>query len=187
MSDLDYLYYSDEYYDAWSEYQERINKFHRSLIAQDESGRTGYVYFLEMVEQGVFYRDGSIRVKIGCSRRPNLRLRQIAKTNVKMPYTLKFHAVCWAEDMLDAERLLHRLFQRYRLDGEWFQLPQWAWQAAIGIWYIKGSSSSPCGMEFHYDYPGMDGISPLEFFRQEEDDFNRRAEQMQQRRSEMSN
>lgn len=62
-----------------------------------------------------FIRAGKT-VKIGVSDNPNLRLRELQTGN---PFRLKLLGVMAGEYMVEKE--LHSLFERFRLEGEWFR------------------------------------------------------------------
>ena len=158
-------------YDIWSEYQDRQNEFLASLLNEDPTGRCGYVYLFEMIPTEGYMRDGCITFKIGRSKDPEQRLREVRRSNVTMPYRIKLWQTIWAEDSVDAESTLHKMLGRYRLSGEWFSLPQGIWESIMNLWYISGSHQHGHGLEFHWDYP--QSSTPAEFFQQGIENFRR--------------
>lgn len=70
---------------------------------------SGYVYFIEAV--------GLDRVKIGFSKDPARRRTEL---QTGCPCDLFVRAVMPAQAFMEGS--IHRLFDEYRLDGEWFHL-----------------------------------------------------------------
>jgi len=59
-------------------------------------------------------------VKIGIAKDPESRMREI---QVSSPFTLKLRKTGNPTDAREVEAYLHQHFRRYRLSGEWFDLP----------------------------------------------------------------
>ena len=97
----------------WSTWQQKYGED----IANDEDwyrqqGRTpGYIYVLKA---GHFY-------KIGRSIDPLKRFPQIS---LKMPFITRMWTIWWAPDMIWLESVLHEFYDQYRVNGEWFALPE---------------------------------------------------------------
>lgn len=66
--------------------------------------------------------DGQSRIKIGKSKNPSRRLKQIQTGNA-----LKLHLIgCF--DLPDSyERRLHGILQQFKTKGEWFDFPDISW------------------------------------------------------------
>lgn len=122
--------------DLWDAYQAGLDAFHAEWVRNDPSRKSGYVYIMDMWTNDLNIHEHTRLTKIGMSRTPEKRLKEIQKSNVKMPYTIRLWRTFWSPDMVRAERLLHMLMQRYRLDGEWFRLPYDIGEAIDNIWYI---------------------------------------------------
>lgn len=88
---------------AQTEYKEQIQDF----LYYRKKGKDGFVYLMQ---------DHSGLYKIGYSQNPNERLSQLKVGNPKIKMYANYPA-----DRLD-ERLLHRLFKKYKDSGEWFNL-----------------------------------------------------------------
>lgn len=71
----------------------------------------GYVYFIENIEERT--------VKIGVSKNPRERISALRTANSS---PLAFLKIIPTNEMERDETELHRRFDRYRLQGEWFQL-----------------------------------------------------------------
>lgn len=65
-------------------------------------------------------KDGEDRYKIGYSKNPKERLKQL-QTAGATEYHLFYEIEC--EYATKVERVMHRYMNRYRTNGEWFQLP----------------------------------------------------------------
>jgi hypothetical protein len=74
----------------------------------------GFVYVLAM-----FTPSGPV-FKIGMAQDVDVRLGQFA---TMLPYPCCRVFVLWAENPCQQERCLHQHFAKYRLRGEWFDLP----------------------------------------------------------------
>ena len=74
-------------------------------------GRGGWVYLLDA---------GGVRYKIGHT--VNLKHR-LAEIGTSSPVPIRLHSYVMAKDAAQAERDLHRQFARYRVRGEWFEIP----------------------------------------------------------------
>lgn len=157
------LHYEESEY--FNEYQENLNALHHDWITQDPTRKSGYVYGIWMITPGKHCRDGSSDIKIGMTRDPQLRFKQISKTNVKMPYTLRLAFEAWTDDMVRAERLLHTMLQQYRIDGEWFHIPQEIDLALTSLWYIEPFFSSD-SLDFRETFSGQ-WYTPHDFFQEQ--------------------
>lgn len=104
------------------EYNDRLDKRVRehNKECEEESEKTervhkivpGYIYFLQ---------DKSQQVKIGKTKNLNERIFHLGLHLPEKP-TLFHHFK--TKDITKSERDLHDKFQQYRLNGEWFNLPQ---------------------------------------------------------------
>lgn len=94
----------------------------------------GFVYAIHAV--------GSNYYKIGKSVNPDRRLLQIAP---QMPFRTRFVRVWHSYFMSMAETYLHRTYERYRTNGEWFEFDQ------EGLSYLF---SLPTDWEVRYAYTG---------------------------------
>lgn len=85
-----------------------------------------------MSEQSIYIigtsRDGPL--KIGIAANPWNRLREL-QTGSAVPLRLFWSYACWRP--ADREALIHRILGRYRLTGEWFEVPVEMAMAAIWI------------------------------------------------------
>lgn len=148
--------------DYWQEYKAKIDALHAEMVRLRTPPGCGYVYVFRMIPTVDESRDGSFVLKIGMSRSPETRLKQVRSANVIMPYRIVPFEQYWAEDMSGAERMLHTLLSRYRVDGEWFRIPHEMWESLRGLWYIAGSRSS--SFELRDVYSGG-YYTPHDFFR----------------------
>lgn len=89
----------------------------RQAWSYSSNFEAGYIYLMRRPQDGAF--------KIGLSRQPKVRLLQIQE---KFPGTELLHIVA-TENMQLAESKLHNQYVEYRIDGEWFTLPQQAVEA----------------------------------------------------------
>lgn len=78
----------------------------------------GYIYLMRMDAPD---SEGYYPCKIGKSKDVPSRKKQIG---VLLPYDLELVLSVAVDDMSAAERVLHSLYEPYRLRGEWFRLPQ---------------------------------------------------------------
>lgn len=76
--------------------------------------RKGYVYLLESPSTPGLY-------KIGRTVDPKDRIKTFA---VKLPFEVQYVCVIKTDDMYSLEKLLHRMFDNNRVNGEWFFLLQ---------------------------------------------------------------
>ncbi len=74
---------------------------------------SGYVYLVWAV--------GTPRYKVGKSKNPPKRLESL---NQQSCYPLKLIESCWFDDCDRQEKRVHRLLDRWRVHGEWFELPE---------------------------------------------------------------
>ena len=81
--------------------------YYEFMIFYNKKEKDGFVYIMQ---------DYSGLYKIGYSNNPDNRLKQFKTGNPKINMYANYPA-----NRLD-ERLLHKLFEEYRDDGEWFKL-----------------------------------------------------------------
>lgn len=74
--------------------------------------KNGWVYLIHAVDLGLF--------KIGCSKNPDSRLKQLAKQQI--PSRLQLVHKFQSASMVEAERLLHSKYASKKTVGEWFNL-----------------------------------------------------------------
>jgi len=74
------------------------------------SKRVGYVYIL---------RSSSGYYKIGRTKNPDDRLKTFS---VKLPFEVEYEHVIATDDMVELEKAFHMLFEKKRVEGEWFDL-----------------------------------------------------------------
>jgi hypothetical protein len=72
----------------------------------------GFVYIVQA--------EGTPRIKIGQTRRRGMRLQQLATSS---PFPLALLREIITADVRSLEKALHQRYDRYRLHGEWFELP----------------------------------------------------------------
>lgn len=154
--------YGTTEFELWEAYKSSVDAYHAEWVRNDPSRKSGYIYAFAMMGDGVTHRDGSQTMKIGYSRNPKARLKQISKSSVKMPYILRQWFNIWTSDMVRAERLLHLMLQRYRTNGEWFVLPQSIWESFDALWYIDNYHTHD-DLEFRDGYTGG-WFTPHDFF-----------------------
>lgn len=146
------------------EYQRRVNDLHAQWAEEQTPPNCGYIYVIEMypTDDPFAYAPDEM-LKIGRARNPASRFKTIQRTAVKMPYRLKMHHCWWAEDAPATERLLHTMFTRFRVDGEWFRIPHEYTNVFHEIWYFEGTPDSREGIITYHDYDQV--YSPvIEFF-----------------------
>lgn len=140
--------------DAWLTYTSEIDAIHAESVVHDPTRRRGYVYLVSLEPPYIEPRsedDLTRMVKIGISRSPKVRLSQLQRSVVKMPYELHQVHTFWAQDARRTEALIHRALRRHRAGGEWFRLSWTAQLAFMGIWYARGSTDDY--LKFH-DHAG---------------------------------
>jgi len=92
---------------VWEEERRARKKF-----GNPHKTKPGYIYFLQ---------DSSQKIKIGKTINLNNRIFYLGLHLPEKP-TLFHHFK--TDDMTKSERALHDKYQQYRLNGEWFSLPQ---------------------------------------------------------------
>ncbi len=148
-------------FELWEEYKAKVDTFHAEWVRNDPTRKSGYVYVMAMLGAGPSSA-GMQTVKIGRSRTPRLRLKEVQKSSVIMPYRIELWDTFWSPDMKRAERLMHMLLQRYRTHGEWFDLPSDIWGSFDALWYIEPYHSLT-ELEFRDGYNGG-WYTPQAFF-----------------------
>jgi hypothetical protein len=78
-----------------------------------DHSREGFVYIIRAV--------GTNRIKIGFSKDPEKRLASL--TSPQMPFDLELVYKEWFIDAYALEQCMHKTFHRYRVKGEWFEIP----------------------------------------------------------------
>lgn len=78
-----------------------------------DSSREGFVYIIRA--------SGTNRIKIGHSKDPEKRLASL--TSPQMPFDLELVYKRWFIDAYALEQHIHKIFCRYRVKGEWFEIP----------------------------------------------------------------
>lgn len=78
-----------------------------------DSSREGFVY--------IFRVSGTNRLKIGHSKNPERRLSSL--TSPQMPFNLEFVYKEWFIDAYALEQHIHKIFSKFRVKGEWFEIP----------------------------------------------------------------
>lgn len=78
-----------------------------------DSSREGFVYIIRA--------SGTNRIKIGHSKDPEKRLASL--TSPQMPFDLELVYKQWFIDAYALEQHIHKIFCRYRVKGEWFEIP----------------------------------------------------------------
>lgn len=168
----------------WEQYQAGMNALHAKYTMDQQPKGCGYVYAIEMFPTGdPFGYAPDEMYKIGRSINPDLRFKEINRSSVKMPYKLRLSFQWWARDAHATERLLHTMFTRFRVDGEWFRIPHEYTNVFHDIWYFGGSPDEPSeGIIAYNTYVG--GYLPvIEFFQKRMDD-NERIRQRREAQSE---
>lgn len=79
-------------------------------VEEVRSAPDGFVYILKA---GEFY-------KIGRARKLTPRIKTL---KIQLPFEAKIWHAFPCEDHIEAERQLHEHFERHRVNGEWFRLP----------------------------------------------------------------
>lgn len=103
----------------WEVLSEITPRFCKEFKAEYESNNgfvpyeTGYVYVIEAV--------GSNYFKIGKSINPDKRILQIA---TKMPFPLRFVRIWQSCFMSLSEKTLHKDWEEFRVNGEWFEFDE---------------------------------------------------------------
>lgn len=116
---------------AWSRYVAEVNEIHDTM----GGSRSGYVYVMQM--EGPQQDEHATLYKIGRSKHPEQRLKEISSFKVVMPMTIRIVNACWADDMYEAERYLHAAFAQYRTHGEWFLIPNRVAATLYALWYFE--------------------------------------------------
>lgn len=96
-------------------YNEKIYNDTFKIKTQARVGSTpqkGFVYLIKANE--------SPRCKIGFSKNPFGRIKELQKT---CPFTLSILHLITTHDMVGVEKHFHIMFDKYRVNGEWFDLP----------------------------------------------------------------
>jgi len=96
-------HWKDEVFDGYSEQE--------WLTCNQFNPNPGYIYFLQA---GKFYKIG----------RTKDVLRRFPQISLKMPFVTRLWAVWWAPDISWLEGTLHSFYHRFRVNGEWFALPE---------------------------------------------------------------
>ena len=78
----------------------------------------GYIYLMRVDQPD---SEGYYPCKIGKSKHVPTRQRQIG---ILMPYEVELVHYVAVNDMPEAEAFLHRVYEPYRMRGEWFRFPQ---------------------------------------------------------------
>lgn len=86
-----------------------VNTISSSKVQKNALNESGYVYFIS---------DGDY-VKIGVATHVNERLRQLQTGN---PRKLTLIKVLKSEKPYELENNLHDIFEKYRVNGEWFNI-----------------------------------------------------------------
>ena len=94
------------------------------MIAYSQGARKGYVYLLHPVGHNVY--------KIGCTVDLVNRLQRMQRGR---DVPLEYVACIPSDDYELLEQRLHRIYRRFRLDGEWFAL------TPEDVEYIRGLAS----------------------------------------------
>lgn len=79
---------------------------------EDNTSRAGFVYVIGNEEHGFF--------KIGCSKNPEQRKKAIS---AKLPFTTHIISKHYFGNKYMGEKQFHTKYKEYRLEGEWFALP----------------------------------------------------------------
>lgn len=144
---MDRFWLDSTIFDAWSEFTDQVDNAHRKYTKHNHEA--GYIYIAELVgsnEDLAQHLSKSAMVKIGLSRFPDQRIRQLNSFNTKMPIRIHKRHAFWAFDTRQVEKYLHEYFKDYRVDGEWFRLSTDLLQDLYVIWFCDGDSGE---IEFH--------------------------------------
>jgi hypothetical protein len=90
----------------------------------------GWVYILE-AHPNIY--------KIGRSRDYKTRHKMLSIT---LPFEVKVKSAIVTDDMIFGEELLHRMYERYRMKGEWFNLPNEEVDKLSGVYSMYWYSPS---------------------------------------------
>lgn len=162
-------------FELWEKYRNSVDAFHADWVRNDPTRKSGYVYVLYMWSHaGIRPESGALVHKIGMSRNPQNRLKEIQRSSVKMPYSIELQHTYFSPDMARAERLMHTMLHRYRTSGEWFILPAPIWHVLYDLWYIAPHSSLT-ELEFRNSMHGG-WFTPHDFFQVHIEDFHRMNE-----------
>lgn len=94
-----------------------MSTFRAPIYHVDGRLRGCWVYFLLCRDD-----DGPVYVKIGISRRPTARLRELLSGCAVAPQLFGFVALPSRRHALNLEYALHKALCRWRAEGEWFKL-----------------------------------------------------------------
>lgn len=92
--------------------QAKVNELFKLFIQNIAARDEGYIYFLKKHGDDKIY-------KIGRSKSYPERIK---KLEVKLPFDVEPHLICYSNDHKKSEKLLHSFFSNKRLKGEWFSL-----------------------------------------------------------------
>lgn len=81
--------------------------------------------------------------KIGLSQTPKKRLKAVRRA-LLLPYPVEMVHEIEAPDMYTAEQHLHHRFADFRMNGEWFRLPDWAVRYIRLIWALDAVGWAGC-------------------------------------------
>lgn len=154
--------YGQTEFELWSAYTDGVDAFHADWVRNDPTRKSGYVYVMHMWHHDANQHDDRMMHKIGRSRDPKKRLKEIQKSSVVMPYSISLHHTYFSPDMAKAEKLLHTMLRQFRTSGEWFNLPQAIWHVLHDLWYIAPNSSL-IDLEFRNAFHGG-WFTPHDFF-----------------------
>ena len=79
----------------------------------------GYIYIIKGIET-----EGGYYVKIGQTKHDPTRRFKSIKNNV--PFKTELYAQFWTEDRMNLEQDFFNQLHKWRVNGEWFILPEWA-------------------------------------------------------------
>lgn len=102
-----------------------------------DSSREGFVYIIRA--------SGTNRIKIGHSKDPEKRLASL--TSPQMPFDLELVYKRWFIDAYALEQHIHKIFRRYRVKGEWFEIPIQLQQAVVVILSVVASTKTSMKMK----------------------------------------
>jgi hypothetical protein len=111
----------------------------------------GYIYLIRDLRTGL--------VKIGFSKDPYRRLKQLTHESTLLPEPLEFRLVDAWRATLKEEQRLHQVFQSCRVRGEWFDLCSWK---SFGISDAFDCRPRVKGMEWERCHDGEQPFEALE-------------------------
>jgi hypothetical protein len=85
-----------------------------SKFLQRKRNQKGWVYVIHATDLGLF--------KIGCSKNPSARLRQLVKSQI--PSELVLVHLRKSDSMYSDEKTIHTRYAVKRVNGEWFRLSE---------------------------------------------------------------